>query len=171
VDFNVGAAATPGSASLNMGTSTTLKGNMLTLAGGYSLAQSPDSPFDVIGGLRWFGITSDTSWNLSGAIAGPQQGQSFAAAGNISGNQDLFDGIIGVRGRAKLADRWFLPYYLDVGTGSSNLTWQALAGITYAFGWGEVALAYRHLYYDQKGNEFVQDFKFSGPMLGATFRF
>jgi hypothetical protein len=144
---------------------------MLTLAGGYNLARTPESPFDVIGGVRWFGITSETSWNLSGAIAGPQQGQSFAAAGSVSGSKDLFDGIIGVRGRAKLADRWFLPYYLDVGTGSSNLTWQALAGITYAFGWGEVALAYRHLYYDQKGNDLVQDFKFSGPMLGATFRF
>jgi hypothetical protein len=171
VDFNVGASDSPFAATLNRGSNSSLKGNMLTFAGGYSLAQTADSPFDVIGGLRYLGIDTETSWNLSAAVAGPQPGRTFAATGSASRSQDLFDAIIGVRGRVKLADRWYLPYYADVGTGSSNLTWQALAGISYAFGWGEVALAYRHLYYDQKGNRLVQDFKFSGPMLGATFRF
>jgi hypothetical protein len=171
VDFNAGPSNSSFAATSNTGSDSTLKGNMLTLAGGYSLAQTADSPFDVIGGLRYLGITAETSWNLSAAVAGPQLGQTFAAAGSASRSKDLFDGIIGFRGRAKIADRWYLPYYADVGTGSSNLTWQALAGISYAFGWGEVALAYRHLYYDQKGDNLMHDFKFSGPMVGATFRF
>jgi hypothetical protein len=30
---------------------------------------------------------------------------------------------------------------------------------------------YRHLYYDMKGDNLVQDMRFSGPAFGATFRF
>lgn len=60
---------------------------------------------------------------------------------------------------------------LDAGTGSSALTWQGMAGIGYTFKWGNVLLAYRHLYYDQKGDKLVQDMRFSGPALGASFRF
>lgn len=172
LDFNPGAPAiNPFDTTVNRGTDSSLKGNVLTLGAGYSLAQTADSPLDVIGGLRYFGITSETSWNLSTAVAGPGAGQTFAAAGNISRSADLWDAIVGVRGRAKLADRWFLPYYLDVGAGSSSLTWQALAGISYAYRWGELTLAYRHLFYDQKDDKLMQDFKFSGPMFGATFRF
>jgi hypothetical protein len=98
-------------------------------------------------------------------------GQTFAAAGSISETADLWDAIVGVRGRVKLAERWFLPYYLDVGAGSSKLTWQALAGIGYAFGWGDVTLAWRQLSYDQKDDKLLQDFRFKGSLLGATFRF
>ena len=66
---------------------------------------------------------------------------------------------------------WYSPYYLDIGTGSSNLTWQGLFGIAYAFKWGDVVFAYRNLYYDQSNDELLQNFRFSGPALGATFRF
>lgn len=172
VDFNPGAPSiNPSSTTANAGTDSSITGDLLTLAAGYSLAGTPDAPFDVFGGLRFLAIKAKSSWHLSAAIAGPGPGQTFAAAGDVSKNEDVWDGVIGVRGRAKLADRWYVPYYLDVGAGSSSLTWQALAGISYAYRWGEVTLAYRHLYYDQKSDKLLQDFKFSGPLLGATFRF
>jgi hypothetical protein len=34
-----------------------------------------------------------------------------------------------------------------------------------------VSFVYRHLYYDQKGDNLIQDMRFSGPALGVTFRF
>ncbi|MBK6396605.1 MAG: hypothetical protein IPF73_19570, partial [Betaproteobacteria bacterium] len=58
--------------------------------------------------------------------------------------------IIGVKGRYAFgADRrWFAPYYLDVRTGDSDLTWQAMGGLGYRFSWGDirgrVALPRRH---------------------------
>lgn len=172
VDFNVGAPAiNPSSTTANLGTEATLKGSVLTLAGGYSLTDNPDFQLDAIAGLRYFHVTATTSWQLTAAVNGPGPGQTFAAAGSISETEDLWDAIVGVRGRAKLGDRWFLPYYLDVGTGSSDLTWQALAGLSYGFKWGELTFAYRHLVYDQKDDKLLQNFKFSGPMLAATFRF
>jgi len=172
VDFNVGAPAiNPSSTTANLGTEATLKGSVLTLAGGYSLSDNSESRMDAIAGLRYFHVTATTSWQLTAAVNGPGPGQTFAAAGSISQSEDLWDAIVGVRGWAKLGGRWFLPYYLDVGTGSSDLTWQALAGLSYGFKWGELTFAYRHLVYDQKDDKLLQDFKFSGPMLAATFRF
>lgn len=172
VDFNPGApAVNPFSTTVNRDTSSSIKGSVLTLGAGYSLVPSMESPFDIIGGVRYFGATAETTWNLSAAVAGPGPGQTFAASGNTSRKVDLWDAVIGVRGRAKLADRWFLPYYFDVGGGSSNLTLLAHAGISYAYRWGELTFAYRYLHYDQDDDRLLQDFKFSGPLLGARFSF
>jgi hypothetical protein len=46
-----------------------------------------------------------------------------------------------------------------------------MSGIGYSFRWGDALLAYRHLFYDQKGDELFHDFSFSGPAIGASFRF
>jgi len=157
---------------LNASTSSSLKGWLWTLAGGYAAVQTPRATLDVIGGVRYLGIEASTNWQLTASVAGPGGGQVFPASGSISERSDLWDAIVGVRGRVQLGEgNWFMPYYLDVGTGSSNLTWQGLLGITYAFKWGDALLAYRQLFYDQAGNKLLQDFRFSGPALGVTFRF
>ena len=89
-----------------------------------------------------------------------------------SQKEELWDAIIGVRGKSRLQDsRWFVPYHLDIGSGSSLLTWQAAVGIGYAFKWGDAQLAYRHLSYEQEDGKLLQDLSFSGPALGVTFRF
>jgi len=64
-----------------------------------------------------------------------------------------------------------VPYYLDVGLGSSTHTWQGLMGLAYTYGWGDVLLSYRHLSYGQSSDKFIQNLSLSGPLLGATFRF
>lgn len=172
LDFNPGLTpVNPASTAVNTGTESRLKGSIFTLVGGYNLTGNYDAPADVIGGLRYFNLTAATDWRFSAAVAGPGAGQTFPATGSISQSTDLWDAIVGLRGRFRLADRWHLPYHVDIGTGSSSLTWQAVAGLSYAFKWGEVTLTYRHLFYDQKGDKLVQDLTFSGPLIGATFRF
>lgn len=92
--------------------------------------------------------------------------------GGIKSDKDLWDGIVGLRGNFDLGNsNWSVLYSLDVGTGSSELTWNAMAGLSRSFGWGDLILVYRHLQYDQKDEELLQDFSFSGPAFGATFRF
>jgi hypothetical protein len=76
-----------------------------------------------------------------------------------------------VRGRLLLGAGFHLPYSLDVGAGSSRLTWQGAAGVGYQTGWAGVTLGYRHLHYDQGGDGLVQDFSFSGPFLALNVRF
>jgi len=87
-----------------------------------------------------------------------------------SRNLTEWDGVHGVEGHVRLGEgRWFMPYNLDVGTGSSDWTWQALLGVGYAFDWGEVNLSIRNLSYEFNGNNDA-DLRMTGPTLGATFR-
>ena len=64
-----------------------------------------------------------------------------------------------------------MPYYADIGAGDSDLTWQAMAGIGYSYGWGDVLLTYRHLSYDEGTDGLVQDLELSGPAIAVNFRF
>lgn len=157
---------------LDAGTKTTLKGMAWTFGGGYAIVQTPGTSLDLIGGVRYFGLQVTTDWNLTATIVGPPGSQSFPSTGSVSEDADLWDAIIGVRGRIRLGEgKWSMPYYFDTGMGSSSFTWQGLVGVAYTFGWGDVTLAYRHLYYDEKNGRLIQELYFSGPALGATFRF
>ena len=63
----------------------------------------------------------------------------------------LLDGIVGLRGRCdarREGSPWSVPFYVDIGTGDSKRTWQAAAGIRYAFQWGEVSALWRVLDYE-----------------------
>ena len=102
----------------------------------------------------------------------PGAGIVLPAQGSIGEDVDLWDALIGVRGEFKLGEgRWTSLYHLDVGAGDSDLTWNAMVGVSYAYGWGDLVFAYRHLAYDQASDKFLQDFSFGGPGFGATFRF
>jgi hypothetical protein len=169
VDFG----GTKVSSNIDAGTQTSIKGTVLTLGGGYTLVRTPDASLDVIGGLRYMGVDVSTDWHLTTTIINPIGGGTFPLTGTVSERVDLWDAIIGMRGRINLGDsgKWSVPYYLDAGTGSSTLTWQGMMGLAYTFGWGDVSLAYRHLYYSQKGDQFIQSLALSGPLLGVTFGF
>jgi len=139
-----------------------LTGWIWTLGGSYSVWQQGKSHLDLLAGARLLSL--DTNLELTGG--GPLQ-----RGLKLSESVNLWDGIIGAKGRITLNDRWFLPYYVDVGTGDTELTWQVMAGVGYEFDWGEVRLAYRYLAYDQSGDKLLQDIGFGGPKLGVGFRF
>ena len=83
-----------------------------------------------------------------------------------------WDAIVGIRGRIGLGAKkaLFIPYYLDLGVGESDFTWQGIAGLGYAFGWGDIVAAWRHLYYDMSSGSAIDTIRFSGPALGVTLR-
>ncbi len=160
------------SSGVNVATSSSFRGTAWTLGTGYAVQTGQAVMLDIFGGLRYFSIEASTDWQLAVAITGPGGGQTFPRTGSISEGADLWDGIIGVRGRVLLGSSdWSIPYYLDVGAGSSRLTWQGMLGIACSFKWGGVTLVYRDLYYDQKDDELIKDLRFSGPALGVTVRF
>ena len=160
------------STSLNSSTRSSLTGVAWTFGGGLNVVQDPRHSLDLLGGMRYFGLKASSDWQLSGTVSGPN-GQTFAAQGSISQREDIWDVIVGLRGRLKFGEggAWFVPYYLDVGAGTSKLTGQALAGVGYAFKWGEIVGTYRYVLYDMKGDGLLQDIRFAGPAIGATFRF
>ena len=160
------------SAGADVGTKVNLSGIEWELAGAYTVARGRNSSLDVLAGFRYLGLKAETDWQLSGTITGPGPGQSFAASGSTSDRVDLWDGIIGIRGYVGLGQsKWAIPYYLDVGTGTSTITSQAMAGIEYRYSWGELQLLYRYLYYDLKGDKLLQNVSLNGPAIGVNFRF
>jgi len=144
-----------------------LRGWVWSLAGTYGLIQRPRYDLQALGGFRYLKIDTDFNWVLTGNIGGlPPQ----TVVGSTSAKPDYWDGIIGVRGRAKLGDsKWFASYYLDVGTGQSDLTWQGIIGIGYAFDWGEIRAAYRYLDYRFPSSSAIQDMSFGGPAVSVGF--
>jgi hypothetical protein len=176
VDFN------PGSGPINIatteldgGTRSSLEGWVWTLGGGYAAVQEPGVSLDVIGGFRLLTLDVETDWQLTATVTGTGplgETLTFERTGSVGESEDLWAGIVGAKGRVKLGEgNWFFNYYADIGGGSSLFTWQGAAGIGTTFGWGDVVLDYRYLYYDQSGDKLVQDMSFGGLALGANFRF
>jgi hypothetical protein len=162
----------PVSSEINAGTETSLKTATWTLAGSYGVLQGALGRLELLGGVRYMGLEVKTDWELTTTVTGPDGSQVFPRSGGVKESEDLWDGIIGVRGRLNLGQsRFYVPYYLDVGMGSSQVTWEGLIGIGYGFKWIDILLEYRHLYYDMDDDQLVQDLSLSGPALGLTFRF
>ena len=160
------------SAGANLDTNASLSGILWELAAGYTVARGGNSSLDVLAGFRLLSIKAETDWLLSGSITDNVSGGTFARSGSASQSETLWDGIIGIRGAVGLGDsRWAIPYYLDVGTGNSALTWQGVAGIEYRYDWGDLQLMYRYTYYDMKEGKLLQNVSLGGPAIGVNFRF
>lgn len=141
---------------------------ILTGAGTYRFYEKDNNDADFLFGVRYLDMDQTLTYSLTGDIGplplpGPE--------GSLSASRSNLDFIVGLRGNTRLGEngRWFIPYYFDMGTGDSDFTWQAFAGIGYAFGWGELALTYRHLDYDLSSDSSISSAEFSGPSIGARW--
>ncbi len=158
--------------SVNVDTKTDLDGFTTTFAGGYTAHDDADSTVNVFVGARFLSIDTKTSWNLTADIEFPGGGNALSREGSIESDIDSWDAIIGIKGHKDIGNgNWSLPYYLDIGTGESDITWQAIAGVSYAYGWGDLIFSYRHFEYDGGPRGLLQEFSFSGPLIGARFSF
>jgi hypothetical protein len=166
-DFTIGNAGLPADASAAF--DWDMRGTAWTLAGEYRVASDPSFTVDVLAGTRLLDTRQHLRWNISGSI-GPLD--PAARAGEIQTSQSTWDAIVGVKGRYAFGQerQWSLPFYLDVGAGESQSTQQAAAGLAYQFGWGEISAMWRYLHYNLKSGAALQDVSFSGPLIGATFR-
>ena len=166
-DITIGGIGLPASASADI--NYDIKGLIWTIAGEYNVHATREANVDVFAGARLVDLEQDIRWNLNGNIGSvPVPGRSGGS--NVS--RSNWDGIVGVKGRLRFGQeqRWFVPYYLDVGTGDSDFTWQAQAGVGYTWGWGDVMLGWRHLDYDFGSGKPFTDLSLSGPQLGVNFR-
>jgi hypothetical protein len=175
VDFNVGLGPiNVATGTLNTGTETEMQSTIWTLAGGYNLVHGPKASLDLIGGVRYLSLEATTNWQLTASVVGPGGGGAvFPAAGSVTEKGEVWDGIVGVKGQFRLGEgKWFVPYQLDAGTGDSDSTWQAQAGIGYSFRWGDLVLGYRYLAWEQDDDsKVIRDLELYGFGLGGVFRF
>jgi hypothetical protein len=164
-DFTIGGGAVPGSVTGDL--KLDLKGTIWTIAGEYRLVSDPAWTVDLLGGARMFSVKPKLEWSLSSSVP---------ALPGTSGSKEVkesnWDAVVGLKGRYAFgANRdWYVPFYVDVGTGQSDLTWQIAAGIGYNYrNWTFNAL-WRYLDYNFKAGDPIEDMDFNGPMLGVGYR-
>ena len=159
-DINlIGAGLTPATYDMS------LTGNLLTLLGGKTVIKKENYSMDLLAGWRYFDLEVELKRNAA-VIPG--------LSGSTSPDLTRNDFILAVNGRYEFSnEEWSLPYYADIGTGESDLTWQAMVGVDYQFDWGKLFANYRHLDYDMGDAKSFTDLEltFSGPSFGARFEF
>jgi hypothetical protein len=140
-----------------------------TVAGTYALKSDSEGNMDMMFGARMLDMTNSLSWTFKGT--GP--GVLPPRTGNAEVSDTFWDGIVGLKGRAFVGDerKWFVPFYVDVGTGQTQLTWQINAGVGYQFGWGAVVASWRYLDYNFKSDSKITDLSLNGPLVGVVFKF
>ncbi len=139
-----------------------------TLAGTYTAIETPSYQLDVLAGTRLLKMDTTLSWRLNGNLGS----LAVARTGANTAKPDWWDAIVGVRGRARLGEggKWFVPYYADIGTGQSDLTWQAMAGVGYTFSWGESSASTATSNTSFDSSKALQDISFTGPAIAVGFR-
>ena len=166
-EATMGGRALPVNASANV--DLDLKSWIWTLTGYYRALDQNGLTLDVVAGMRYLDVEQEVNWTVTGNVGPiPAPDRAGAAKADLTN----WDALIGARGRFAFGAQkaWFVPYYFDVGTGESDFTWQGIAGIGYAFHWGEIVAAWRYLYYNLPSDEAIKDMDFSGPVIGVTFR-
>lgn len=166
-DFTVGPGDLPAGVSAKI--DFDLKSLLWTMAGTYNLSSSPRHEADLLFGARLVDMKQTLDYTIDGDIGDlPLPGRT--GGGKITATN--WDALVGVTGHFVVGDsnRWFIPYLLDVGTGDSDLTWQAMAGVGYKFGWGAMELTYRYLDYNMSSHSPLKEISFAGPLFGATFQ-
>lgn len=148
----------------------TLQETILTGAATYNFLNNQNATVDGLVGVRWIGLTATLNLAADGTNYSISDSKTMSTA----------DPIVGFKGRYRIANStWYVPFYADIGGGggTTNMTWQAMAGIGKTIEkWVDVALVYRGLYYDMSssktgGQGLLQKTTFQGPQLSATFRF
>jgi opacity protein-like surface antigen len=137
----------------------------LTVAGTWRIQGDTEKFIDVYGGARYY--TVDVNMDINAFGSHVQR--------SVSANADWLDPVLGIKGRYPFDDRWSVYGFGDIGgfglSGMSNLTWQAYAGVNYAFTeniTGNLGYRYMSIDYD---DEIKLDMNISGPVLGLTYRF
>jgi hypothetical protein len=146
-----------------------LKSTFVTFGGTFQLADSSHVSSALLFGARLASFRQELDWEFTGnfgAVTPPP------LTGNRSTSVDQWDAIVGIRGQFNLGahGKWAVPYHFDMGTGDSDLTWQAVLGVSYSFGWGDIGVAWRYLDYDLGSGGAIEDMNFSGPAAGLKIR-
>ena len=166
-EASIGRRSLPVNATANI--DLDIKSWIWNIVGYYRALEKNGWTLDVLAGARYLDVEQSVNWNVTGNIGSiPISDRAGAATAEVSN----WDAIVGARGRFAFGTQkaWFVPYHVDLGAGDSDFTWQGIAGLGYAFHWGEVVAAWRYLDYDLSSDKPIKDMNFSGPAIGVTFR-
>ena len=127
------------------------------------VVESDTFELNIIGGARYLYLDLE----IGEYINTPEKPLN----GQVADSGSNWDAIIGLRGEYAFNEKWYMPVYLDVGTGDSEFTWQALAGFGYKFNKWDFILAWRYLDWEFDDSPALDNLSINGPLVGAKFIF
>ena len=164
-DFSIGPIVIPASAATDL--SLDIKALIWTVAGEYRVVSDPAWTVDLLGGARMLRMKPTLDYSITGPL-GPIVIPSRNGSKQV--DESVWDGLVGVKGRYTFREdrRWHAPFYLDIGTGQSQLTWQIAGGIGYSYNSRSVFAMWRYLdyHFQSKG---LDNINMNGPMVGIAF--
>lgn len=127
----------------------------------YRVHEDANIAVDLGGGARALWLDSETT-----LLAGTLPTEQFKESKN------LLDPVLAARIRVAFSDRMFGALWLDGGGTNDSKTWQVLATVGYKLNekWTFQA-GYRYLDAEWDTNLGEASLEFSGPIIGATYRF
>lgn len=161
---NKGKVTLPEGNELKVDATVKLQSWVVTPAVGYSFIATEKVNMEFLAGARYLWLEPELDLDVTDQLQSKKK--------KISDSGDVWDGIIGIRGNVNLDKNWYVPYYVDIGTGDSNLTWQWMAG----FGCKvskvvDVVAAWRYIYWRFDDNKVLKKLYINGPGVGVKFRF
>lgn len=143
-----------------------LDASIVMLGASYTMGHSDKGSIDVFAAVAIADNRASADLDLSGPLG------MFTKSGSVGQTVTLTQGVFGVQGQLRLSDdgKWYMPYELDGRIGSNSTGWNGIIGVGYRYSWGDVLLAYRNLYYTMNNSDLLQSIRFTGPALGASFR-
>ena len=137
-----------------------MTGWVVNLNGARNVYDGEHASVDLLIGARYLYLDNKLTANVANL-----------PSSTVDATDSTLDAVAGVKGNIKLSKSWFLPYHLDIGTGQSDFTWQGFGGVGYSFKPVDVVLGYRYIYWDFDSSSDFDNLSFSGPLLGAAFKF
>jgi hypothetical protein len=121
----------------------------------YRLATSdPAFTVDALAGARMFNMKNTLGWNFTGSAPDRIRWPVAAARPSVRRHQSGTPSSASRGNYTFGAERqWFVPFYFDIGTGQSDLTYQIVGGIGYRYKWGDVVAAWRYIDYNMKSGK------------------
>ena len=137
----------------------TLKGFVTTTSVGYKVVDTPGTSIAGFAGFRYLWLQSELDFSLG----------NFSAS--ATGQGQVIDAVVGLRGETSLSERWNLGYYGDIGTGQSDATWQLYGAIGYEIRNIYLFAGYRYIGWRFDDVAGLDDLDIHGPAVGARFKF
>ena len=141
-----------------------LKLLVITPTVGYTVVDNEQFELAALGGVRYTSADAKIDAKASGPFVGDKN-VSEAESGGI------WDGVVGAKGKIKMTKNAYIPYYADVGTGTSKVTWQFATGFGYQFSKLDAIVGYRYLAWDFDDRGGFNEINVGGPFAGVKARF
>lgn len=144
-------------------TNTKMKSWIVSPKVGYNVLHSGRFSLYLLAGARYHWVEN----TLKLKAKTPWETESSNVVSTVEG----WDGIVGVQGKVFLKERWYLPFYGDVGSGDSDLTWTVFAGVGYTFSKANMIVGYRHLRFNFDDDASLDHLYITGPIVGFEYIF